>query len=150
MTAQSWKTSLTEENSTAQELLGSIREGDNKVYKYVKFSGTTALVAGQAVCYVITDETMTTVDSANAAICAGGALFSHSGTGTAYYGWIQIRGLFTMNSAVTAGAAGNKMTSIGSTAGKLDVSAAVTDQHAAILVSVAVAAAPVILWTCPN
>lgn len=150
MAITSFKSALTANDSTAQEILGAIRYEDNKIYKYVKFSGTTALVAGQFVCYVLSDETCTTVDSANSALGAGGALFSNSTTGTAYYGWIQIGGVFTMNSALTAGAAGNKLTPIGSSAGKLDVAAAVTDQHAAVCVSVAVAAAPVILLTCPN
>lgn len=150
MVAQSWKSALTDLDSTPQELLGSIRESDNKTYKYVKFSGTTALVAGQFVCYVVSDETCTTVDSANSVLGAGVALASNATTGTPYYGWIQIRGVATLNSALTAGAAGNALTPIGSSAGKLDVSAAVTDGISAICVSVAVAAAPVVLLTCPN
>lgn len=150
MTAQSWKSAIGDQDATAQELLGSIREDDNKVYKYVKYSGTTATVAADFMCYVVTDETCTTVDKANSVLGAGVAITTNAATGTAYYGWIQIRGVATLSSALTAGAAGNALTSIGSSAGKLDVSGAVTDQIAAICVSVAVAAAPVVLLTCPN
>jgi hypothetical protein len=150
MTAQSWKSGITDLDSTPQELLGVIREDDNKVYKYIKFSGTTATVVNDFLCYVLADETCTTVDKANTAAGAGKAMATNAATGAVYYGWIQIRGVATLSSAVTAGAAGNAMTTIGSTAGKLDVSAAVTDQICAVLISVVAAAAPVVLLTCPN
>ena len=147
MTAQSWKSALTDEDSSAQETLGTIREGDNKVYKYVKFSGTTAQTAGDFVCYVVTDETLQTVDKAASVLPAGVAMITHSGTGTAYYGWIQIRGVATLNVALDAGADGDALTNDGATAGTLTV----IDAHAEPQVAIAldISDKQVILM-CPN
>lgn len=143
----SWKTPLTQLDTTAQELLGAIRYEDNAVYKYVKFSGTLALVANDFVCYVVSDLTNTTVDGTNSVLGAGMALASHSGTGSAYYGWIQIRGTVTLSTALTAGADGDALTVIGAGNKTLDVSALVTDVIYAIAVD---ASAKIVNLTCPN
>lgn len=45
---QTFVTKLTDVNSTAQEVLGTLRFEGNKVYKYVEIKNTTATVAGAA------------------------------------------------------------------------------------------------------
>jgi hypothetical protein len=69
--AQAFKAALTDVDTTAQVPLGMIRYEDNKVYKYVKFSGTTVIAVGDVLCYVATDTTLQTVDGANTALGAG-------------------------------------------------------------------------------
>lgn len=91
---------------------------DGKVYKYVKFQNTTATVAaaaGSLVAYgKVADSgyenSMVVVDLSDAdaqPLCAGAAVAAVTGTAaTAYYGWIQIKGLCTLDTAVTNGTAG--------------------------------------------
>ena len=120
-------TPLADSGSTSdKEGVGCLRFEGNKVYKWVKFTGTNAVAAGDAVCYVLTDLALTTVDKANTAVGAGVALAAHA-AGTVEYGWIQIKGVYAGVTSVGAAATGNTITTTGSTAGNFKVAAAVTD-----------------------
>lgn len=48
------------------------------------------------------------------------------------YGWLQVSGIATLTTALTAGSDGNALTPVGSSDGTLDVSALVTDHICAI------------------
>ena len=50
---QTFVTGLADVNPNNKDGLGSIRVENNAVYKYVQFSGTTAVNIGDAVCYVV-------------------------------------------------------------------------------------------------
>ncbi len=50
------------------------------------------------------------------------------------YGWLQVSGIATLATALTAGADGNALTPVGSSDGTLDVSALVTDHICAIAI----------------
>lgn len=117
MLATSFVTKLTDVDSTDKEGLGKIRFQNGKWYKYVKFQNTTATVAaaaGSLVAYFAatgysTNRVVADVTDADAAVFAAGAtLATITGTLTvAYYCWIQIMGLITLDTAVTSGAAGS-------------------------------------------
>lgn len=120
---QSFVTGLTDLYSTDKEGVGTIRYENNKVYKYVKFTGTTAIAVGQLVCYVAyaTDSTGTVVDQAypNPGIAAGMALAA-VGTGTVQYGWIQIQGLILSSDALGGSPAmGDSLVATGTTTATL-------------------------------
>ena len=94
--------------TTTWDQLGTIRYENNAVYKYVAFSGTTTIAAGDVVCYVAaaSDGSEVLVDGANTALGAGVAMAAVASgsvaTGNTYYatGWIQIRGLATVSTTV--------------------------------------------------
>lgn len=133
---QTFVTKLTDVNSTAQEVLGTLRNDGNKWYKYVeiKNSATVAGVATDAVVY------FAATGYGNNRVCiraadgdatvpfAAGVLMSTVAgvAATSEYGWIQIKGLSTLSTAVTSGAAGRvfKMSTTDKTA---SVATAATD-----------------------
>lgn len=127
---------------------------DGKVYKFVKYNqgaGTVAAVAGNFAYYyapsgtsagAVTEVTSDLSDSAGVGAGVLQAVIPNGG-----YGWIQIKGPATLGQALTAGADGNALTAVGSSDGKLDVSAAVTDHICAIAVD---ADAKIVLLTCPE
>jgi len=116
MVAQAFHANLADLDTTAQVSLGSIYELDNKRYKYVKFSGTTAINVGDVLCYVSSDQNLQTVDGANTAYGAGVAI-NAVGTGTVLYGWIQITGIAVMSqTAAGSPAFGDYLTTSGATA----------------------------------
>lgn len=119
---------LTDVATAPKEALGTIREENNAVYKYVQFSGTTTVAAGDFCSYVIyaSDPGLNIVDKATALIGAGLAMAAVA-SGTVQYGWIQIKGLGTLASAFGSGANGNAVTVIGASNGTLVVAAAVTN-----------------------
>jgi len=133
---------LTRTYTAAQLALeGPCQAGDyffgtgGKVYKFVKFNngaGNVAAVAGN-VCYYYavsgasagqtTEVTMDVTDSGG----IGAGVFQ-SVPADGEYCWIQIKGVATITTALSAGADGNALTAVGAQAdGTLDVSAAVTD-----------------------
>lgn len=123
-------TPLTTNDASDKEGVGTIRFEGNKVYKYVKYDdgAAVAAVAGNA-CYYLAaggaqDSVVTSDVSASVNIGAG---ILQSVLTDQYYGWVQIKGPAVMASALSAGADGNALTAVGTTDGKLDVSAAVTD-----------------------
>lgn len=109
-------TALTDIDTTAQEPLGTIRQDVNHDYKYVKFSGTTAVAVGDFVCYVLSDTAGQTVDGANSAVGAGYAVAVHA-SGSVTYGWIGIRGVFAMSTTFApTPVAGDPLTNTGAAA----------------------------------
>lgn len=139
MFKSSWSTPLNEVSSVAKEVLGSIRveAQGRKIYKYVQYkagAGSVAAVAGN-VCYYYapggdfaaegyTNNQVTSDLSDSAEVGAGvlQAVIPADG-----YGWIQIKGAATLNTALTAGVDGDPLTPTGSTDGTLDVVALATD-----------------------
>ena len=105
--------------TTLAEQIGTIRMENNAVYKYVAFSGATVIAAGDVLCYVASgsDGSAVKVDSANTNLAAGVAMAAlAAGTiasGALYYatGWIQIKGLATLSTALAGSpAAGDALT----------------------------------------
>jgi hypothetical protein len=111
----------------ARDGLGSIRPENNAVYKYVQFSGTTAVNAGDVVCYVVpaSDGGAVIVDKANTAMGAGVAMAAVPAA-VVSYAWIQIKGIATVSGTVP-GANGNALTTVGATAGNVAVAATFTN-----------------------
>ena len=114
---QAFASKLSEVTTVAREQLGTIRFEGNKVYKYCKLKNATATVAvaagtllaylaatGYASHTVVSDHT-----DADAAINpAGAAVAVAAGVlATEYFLWVQIKGLATLDTAVTSGAAGS-------------------------------------------
>jgi len=126
---------LTANDATPQFKLGAIGQSyDGKLYKYVQYNaaaGPVAAVAGNVVYYYAPggvsagSSTVVTSDLSDSANLGAGVL--QAVLTTLYYGWIQIKGVATLTTALTAGADGNALTAAGATDGTLDVSAAVTD-----------------------
>lgn len=116
---QAWAPALGDTDTTPKTMLGTIRRDSANIYKYVKFSGTTAIAVGDFLCYVASagaTDTMTTVDGANTSVPAGVAM-AIVGTGTVLYGWIKVRGLATLSTALAGSpAAGDKLTTASATA----------------------------------
>jgi len=147
-------TKLTDVSTTDKEGIGCLRFEGAKVYKYVKYhggSGPVAAVAGNA-CYYHGDdayaldacEVTSDLTDAAAVPIAAGVLQAVIPTGS--FGWIQIKGVATLTTALTAGADGNALTAVGATDGTLDVSAAVTDPICAVALD---ASAKIVLLDCP-
>ena len=109
-------TKLTDVDTTDVEGVGTIRQEGNKVYKYCNIKNTTATVAGVAgtlVSYFAATGYPThrvVIDQSDAdAVPFGAGALCGTVTGTLtvdYYGWVQIAGPCTLDTAVTSGAAG--------------------------------------------
>lgn len=143
---QSFKAALTDNDSTAQELLGTIRYDENGVYKYVKFSGTGAVAIGDFVCYVVSDVTNQTVDAANSVLGAGVSMGTVAASAVSY-GWIKIAGLATLNVALDAGNDGDALTNKDATAKTLRAIDATAEAQVAIAVD---ASAKIVALACPH
>lgn len=118
---QQFKAQLSDVDSTAQEPLGQIRYDQNRVYKYVKFSGTTTIAVGDFLCYVTSagaTDTATIVDGANGGTLVGaGVACAIVASGAVAYGWIQIKGLCTLSTALAGSPSiGDQLTNDGATA----------------------------------
>lgn len=125
--------------------LGTIAEittsAGTKKYRYVQYdtaSGGVAAVAGNFTYLYAPggvsagSATKVTSDLSDSAGVGAGvlqAVIADEG-----YGWIQISGVATLTTALTAGADGNALTPVGATDGTLDVSAAVTDHICAVAI----------------
>jgi len=150
MTAQSWSAALTDVD-TAQKVfpLGAIRQEDNKDYKYVKFSGTNAIAAGDLVGYVTSGgatDGMTTVDGAVGVGPAGVAQAAVLTANGVQYGWIQIRGLCVAASAIAGGASAGQTLKQG-TYPAFTLQTAATIPNAGTLFD---ATNKLVTLTCPN
>jgi len=128
---------LSANDASAQWTPGTVvtldTEQGSKKYKYVQYStgaGTVAAVAGNVAGYqkiatagvggyIVTSDVSDT-DGVGAGVLQA-ALTDD------YYGWVQVSGLATLTTALTAGADGNALTLVGAGDGTLDVSALVTD-----------------------
>jgi hypothetical protein len=94
-------TALTDIDTNPQEPLGTIREDVEKCFKYVKFTGTTAVAIGDFTSYILSDLLTHTVDQLATLVGAGVAVAVHP-VGSITYGWIQIKGTCIMGQAWTA------------------------------------------------
>ena len=125
-------------SSTCDFKLGQLgmNDGSNAVYKWVQYdtgSGSVAAASGN-VCYYYTlnvyKNNQVTSDISDSVEIGAGVLKSAPTDGQ--YCWIQIKGVATLTTALTAGADGDPLTPTGSSDGTLDVSAGVTDNVCAI------------------
>jgi len=142
-------------DSSPQFTLGAIAQmQDGKKYKYVLFNngvGNVASVAGNF-CYnyavsgasagQTTTVTMDITDSGSIGMGVFQAVLADS-----EYGWIQISGVATLTTALTAGADGNALTAVGATDGTIDVVAAFTNAVCAFAID---ASAKIVFLTCPE
>lgn len=117
---QIFKTQLSDVNTTAVDIVGSLRWENDKLYKYTMIKNTTATVAGVAgdpVAYfaggasIQGEDSRVVIDLTDAdtiPVCAGFLMGTVTGTLTvAYYGWIQLTGVVTVPTAITSGVVGN-------------------------------------------
>jgi hypothetical protein len=135
-----FRTQLTDLKTTDFEGVGTLRFEGARVYKWVQFSGTTAVAAGSIVCYLATSGANVNeviVDGANTAIAAGVAQTAIA-AGTVQYGWIQVDGLATLTVTVGGSPAfGSALTASGASAGNLTVVTAFTQPQVAYMFDVA-------------
>jgi len=126
---------------------------DNKTYRFVKYNsgaGTVAAVAGNAVGFYapggVSAAATNEVTSDNSdTVAAAGVLVGAPGNGE--YGWIQTKGVNTLNLALTAGADGNALyLNAAGTDGALTVMSAVTQSTAGTAID---ASAKVVMLACP-
>jgi hypothetical protein len=127
---------------------------DNKKYRFVQYdtgAGPVAAVAGNMTYFYAPGgvsagaSNVVTSDLSDSAGVGAGMLLSAPGDGD--YCWIQVFGVATLTTALTAGADGNALTAVGATDGTLDVSAAVTDAICAVALD---ASAKIVMLTCPH
>lgn len=115
---QIFKTQLTDVDTTARDIVGSLRWEGDKLYKYVKLlndtaSVTVAGVAGDPCAYVDGGPALNTVTLDNTSadaqpVLAGFLMGTVAGVyNTAYYLWVQVTGLVTVPTAVTSGVIGS-------------------------------------------
>lgn len=107
--------------------VGEVYNGANgKCYKFLAFTqGAVAAVAGNVASYVKESSTAATCDVSTSDSMGAGVLVSAPADGE--YAWFQIKGPATLTTALTAGADGNALTTVGAGDSTLDVSGAVTD-----------------------
>ena len=139
---QGFTTALTDIDTSPQEFMGVIRFDYNAAYKYVRYTGTLATAVGDVCSYVLTDNTMTSVDSTTSAIGAGVAPAAHP-LGSVSYGWLQIRGVATLSTALGAGALGNALTTVAAANKALTTPAAATSLVVGTVVNVT---APILVY----
>jgi hypothetical protein len=125
-----------------------------KVYKLVKYNsgaGAVAAVAGNACYYYAVSgasagqTTEVTSDVTDSVGVGAGVLQAVIASGS--FGWVQIKGVATLTTALTAGADGNALTAVGAGDGTLDVSALVTDAICAYAID---ASAKIIMCDFPE
>lgn len=129
-------TRLTDTSTSDLEGVGTIRWEGNKAYKWVLYNqgaGAVAAAAGNVAYYYgaagvgtsgYTNSEVTS-DVSDSPKVGAGVLQAAIANGS--YGWVQIKGVATLTTALTAGADGNALTPVGAGDGTLDVSALVTD-----------------------
>lgn len=145
---------LTGANSGKAPGLGDIYVShDNKTYRFVKYNsgaGAIAAVAGNAVGFYapggvstgVTNEV--TSDVSDTAANGAGVLVAAPGNGE--YGWIQVKGVATLTTALVSGADGNALIMSATTDGTFKVAAAVTDTVCAYAID---ASAKIVMLACP-
>jgi len=123
---QTFVSNITDNTPDNKDGLGTIRAENNAAYKYVRFSGTTAVAVGDVVCYVAPagDGNAQIVDKANTAMGAGVAM-AVAASGAISHGWIQVKGIAIVSGAVP-GTNGQALTTQGATAGNVAVIGAFT------------------------
>ena len=145
-------TKLTEFSTADKEGIGVIRREGAKTYKYVKYNqgvGTVAAVAGNMTAYksdVSYGPAAAEVSSdvSDSLTVPAGMLMSAIPHGS--FGWIQIKGIATLNTALVSGADGNALVMSATTDGTLKVAAAVTEVVAGAAID---ASAKIVALDCP-
>ncbi len=127
---------------------------DNKTYRFVQYdtgAGGVAAVAGN-VAYLYAPSgasagasNVVTSDLSDSAEIGAGVLQAAPADGE--YCWIQVKGVATLNTALTAGADGDPLTPSGATDGTLDVVAAATDAVCAYAID---ASAKIVMCAFPH
>ncbi len=114
--------------------LGTVgQNSDGKKYKYLEYAaGAVAAVIGNVASYLATSSTVCTADVSTSSRVGAGVLQAAIPDGG--FGWVQITGPATITTALTAGADGNALTTVGAGDSTLDVSSAVTDDVCAVAV----------------
>lgn len=153
--SQGYVSQLSDVDTSARDMLGSIRRQLNGFYKYVQFGATRtgqvtgALNPGDVACYVIGTtadlDRLTLVDSPNSAIGAGVVMGVVPVTGGPYFGWIMVTGTCQLNNALGgAPAVGNEVTTTGATTRTMTTKAAVTNIGTGVAVDISVPASPIV------
>lgn len=128
-------------------------DDDGKVYRFVQYNAGAGPVAAEVgnVTYLYAPAgvsagatNVVTSDLSDSAEIGAGVLMSAPANGQ--YCWIQVRGVATLNKALTAGADGDPLTPTGATDGTLDVTADATSPICAYAVD---ASAKIILCAFP-
>lgn len=145
---------LTGANSGKAPGIGDIYvSNDNKTYRFVKYNsgaGAVAAVAGNAVGFygpsgVSAGATNEVTSDGTDIVAAAGVLVAAPGNGE--YGWIQVKGVCTLNLALTAGADGNALyMNAAGTDGALTVMSAATQSTAGTAID---ASAKIVMLNCP-
>lgn len=126
---------------------------DNKTYRFVKYNqgaGAIAAVANNVVGFYAPGGTSTgvtnevTSDVSDTAANGAGVLAGAPGNGE--YGWIQVKGVATLNTALVSGASGQALALSVTTDGTLKVAAAVTETVCAYCI---LAASKIIMCAFP-
>jgi len=146
-------TRLTDTSTTDEEGVGCLRDEGSKTYQWVLFNngaGDVASVVGNfcynyAVSGTSTGSDTVTMDVTDSGGIGRGVFQSIIADGS--YGWIQIRGIATLTTALVAGADGDALTAIDATDGTLDVSALVTDAIVAYADDIS---AKIVRLCCPS
>lgn len=147
---------LTGANSGKAPGIGDIYVShDNKTYRFVQYNsgaGAVAAVAGNAVGFYAPAGVSTGVtnvvssDNSDTVGACAGVLVGAPANGE--YGWIQTRGVVTLNLALTAGADGNAIyMNAAGTDGALTVMSAVTQATAGAAID---ASAKIVYLNCPT
>ncbi|AZO51255.1 hypothetical protein [Mesorhizobium sp. M4B.F.Ca.ET.058.02.1.1] len=146
---------LTGANSGKAPKVGDLYESyDSKTYRFVKYNqgaGAIAAVAGNAVGFYAPGGTSTgvtnevTSDVSDTAANGAGVLAGAPGNGE--YGWIQVKGVATLTTALVSGASGQALVLSATTDGTLKVAAAVTDTVCAYAI---LAASKIIMCAFPH
>ncbi|MDP3740372.1 MAG: hypothetical protein Q8R02_23500 [Hyphomonadaceae bacterium] len=126
---------------------------DGKVYKFVLFNngvGNVAAVDGNmAYIYAVSgasagQTTTVTMDLTDTQEIGAGKFMSVPADGE--YCWIQVKGIATLTTALTAGADGDPLTPTGASDGTLDVTADVTSPNCGYAID---ASAKIVFLDCP-
>ncbi|TIT69123.1 MAG: hypothetical protein E5W90_02140 [Mesorhizobium sp.] len=146
---------LTGANSGKAPKVGDLYESyDSKSYRFVKYNqgaGAIAAVANNVVGFYASGGTSTgvwnevTSDVSDTAANGAGVLAGAPANGE--YGWIQVKGPATLNTALVSGASGQALALSVTTDGTLKVAAAVTETVCAYCI---LASAKIIMCAFPH
>ncbi|TPM33732.1 hypothetical protein FJ955_03045 [Mesorhizobium sp. B2-2-2] len=127
---------------------------DNKTYRFVQYdtgAGNVAAVKGNVAYFYAPAGASTgasnvvTSDLSDSAELGAGVLQAAPADGE--YCWVQVKGVATLTTALTAGADGDPLTPSGATDGTLDTAAAATDAICAYAID---ASAAIIMCAFPH
>lgn len=147
---------LADTHPTDQEGIGVIRFEGSRVFKYVSYNegtGAVAAVAGNMTVYhgddaVVLDSAADVTSDYTDGLVGAGVLQAVIANGE--FGWIQIKGVAILTTALTAGADGDALTANGAGDGTLTVDeaalGAIADHRCAVALD---ASAKIVLLDCP-